>query len=68
MLLGIDLSFLELVCNTKGFPGKGRSLLDPLKAVWGKTQLQPVTIHSSLVKILYIPFVWCWEIVKPKQC
>lgn len=38
LLLGIDLSFLKLVCSTKGFPGKGRSFLGPLKAVWGKTQ------------------------------
>lgn len=37
LLLGTDLSFLKLVCSTKGFPGKGRSFLDPLKAGWGNS-------------------------------
>lgn len=30
--------FLKLVCNTEGFPSKGRGLLNPLKVVWDKTQ------------------------------
>lgn len=41
-LLVVHLSFGYLVCSVKGFPGKGRHFLDPLKAgqrsVWGETQ------------------------------